>query len=391
MSGPVERAAILAFSSLGGSGRMAVELARQLAQRGIDVDFVCSGTPRGLSGPGDDDLPERITHVPILAPNHPVLEGPPYTMAAASALIERIEHHRVDVVHAHYAVPHAASVALLDMALGPMAPPAVVTLHGTDVTRLGREPGLAPVLRRTLERMDGLMTPSRYLADQTRRCFGPLPGLEVVPNFVDTEQYRPAAPPDRRVFDRFFPTRGSGDLLAIHVSNLRPIKRVQDALLAMAHLKGRVDGRLVVVGEGPSRDALERQAEELQLTPLVAFVGARSDVHALLPHADAFIFPSETESFGLAALESLSSGTPVVASRVGGLSEVVGDAGRLVPMGRPEAFAEGLLDVVRSPELRKRARDRAVRHFSPEPSVERTLDLYRRLVHGGRRTGSEHR
>lgn len=368
---------MVCFASLGGSGRVAVELSRQLVRRGVQAWLVAQEPPPAF------DPDDGVQFVPIQVPKYPLLDMSPYTMAAASALIDLCREATIDVVHAHYVVPHAGSLAIARSALAPdRAPATVLTAHGTDVTRVGAHAGIRSATQHLLAQADALLVPSHYLAGRLEPLVPKGRPVDVVENFVDSDRYRPApGGPDRSVFERYFPTRGAGELVAVHVSNLRPIKRVQDALTALMHLRGRTDARLVVIGEGPARWGLERQAEEMQMTQTVAFLGTRTreELMKLLPHADAFVFPSELESFGLAALEAMSCGVPVVGTEAGGLPEVVGDTGVLVPVGDHRALAEGLLEVAGRPGLRERARRRAIEHFSVDPLVERTLGIYRRV------------
>ncbi len=331
--------------------------------------------------------PSRAAAVPgfafheVAVSPHPVAGQTLYGLALAETIVDVCRRHPLDLLHVHYAVPHAASAYLACRTLGAAAPRLVNTLHGTDVTGYGVAERYDAVTRFAVAASDGLTVPSEFLRREAEERFalGEAVPIAVIPNFVDTERFAPASPRERSRFDGFFATRAAGDgdgPVLFHVSSFRPVKRVADLLDVLARVRRTLPARLVLVGDGPERPAVEARARALGLDPHVAFVGQRADFATYLPHADAFLLPSETESFGVAALEALSAGVPVCAYRVGGLPEVVADgAGVLVEPFDTAALADAVLAVVADPArhavFAAAARARAVDRFGRAAALER--------------------
>jgi N-acetyl-alpha-D-glucosaminyl L-malate synthase BshA len=364
---------IACFSTFGGSGVIAAEVALSLARRGHGVHVFSDAPPGRLARGGAD-----VTFHRVEAPAYPQLGHDLYTLALASKIIDVARRDGLDVVHAHYALPHAVSAELarqVRAAEAPgRAPRVVTTLHGTDTTLVGIDPTFLPLTRFSVLGSDAVTAPSAWLAETTRRNLDLPAGfaLDVVPNFVDTERFAPAplsTPP-----------------VVVHVSNFRPLKRLGDVVRVFARVRAAHDVRLRLVGNGPDRAATEALARALGVAKDVDFLGEREDLPALIADAAAFLLPSETESFGLAALEALSSGVPVVASRVGGLPEVVrdGEDGFLHAVGDRDAMAASIARLVGEPALRARfgaaARARALSDFRTEPAVDRYEAIYRRVL-----------
>lgn len=373
--------AVVCFPGLGGSGVIASELARGLAGRGHRVVVVATAMPERLKING-------VQFEPIEVPCAPVFDTAPYGLAVANHLIHLARRESIDLVHLHYAIPHAASAMAASQVLGAAAPAMVVTLHGTDVTRLGPHPSLNPVTAFALAACDGITTPSQYLRREAVACFGlPEQRIEVISNFVDVERFAPPAQRDRRELAALFGGAADGPIL-FHVSNLRAIKRPHDLVEVVARLRS-ANARMIVVGDGPERAATEARARELGVADAMRFLGRRDDFHGLLGHADGFVLPSESESFGVAALEALAAGVPVFGYRVGGLSEVVTPAtGTLVPVGDVAALAAAISDGLRSRDaLGRAARDRALSQFRSDHVIA-TYDDYFRRVLATRRGGS---
>jgi N-acetyl-alpha-D-glucosaminyl L-malate synthase BshA len=378
---------IVCFPGLGGSGIVATELAAGLASRGHRVHVIASAP---LSRP----LPsfERLFLHEVSVPGHPALQYPPYALALASRLVELASDHALDIVHAHYAVPHAASAYLARQVLGAAAPRIVTTLHGTDVTQIGSDPSYRPIVRFVVAQSDGVTVPSEFLKSETYQRLGIPAGvpIEVIPNFVDTGHFTPAARRDRARFDPVFESAGGdpadrGAPVLFHVSSFRPIKRVTDLVETLARVRRHTRARLMLVGDGPDRQPLMARARELNVSRSVCLVGTHLEFVEYLRHADAFLLASESESFGVAALEAMSCGVPVLAYRVGGLPEVVSvDAGRLVPLHDVDALAAAALEIVSDIDLReslgRAARRRAESLFGREGAIDRYEDHYRRLM-----------
>ena len=377
------RIATVCFPALGGSGRVAALLAHAMAERGHENWVVATGRPAAL--PGDT----RVRFREVDVPSYPALPHPPYDLALASALLEIEREHGLDIIHAHYAIPHAA-VAFLARAAAAAPPPAIVTtLHGTDVTRLAREPAHLPMTRFCIGASDVVTAPSVALAETARTELDLRPdrSIDVVPNFTDPDVFYSAAPRDPAVLDRYFRSSQAGLPTVLHVSNLRPVKRVRDVLEAFTHAHAGPElPRLMIVGDGPDRVDLEMRARQLGIEERVAFIGERREIADLVRQADVFLLTSEHESFGLAALEALASGVPVVATRAGGVSEVVrdGETGFLADVGDVRALSDALTRVLSDVELRGRlaaaAVDDARSRFRPAPIIDRYEALYRRVV-----------
>jgi N-acetyl-alpha-D-glucosaminyl L-malate synthase BshA len=376
--------ALVFFPTPGGSGVIASELAAGLARRGHHVHVISSAPP---SRPLPQD--ERLAFHRIVTPDYPLFEQPPYALAVAEAIIDLATRQKLDLLHVHYAVPHAASAYLARQALGELAPRVVTTLHGTDVTRAGTVDGFRRVTRFTVAASDGLTVPSAFLRDEARRLLL-LPAersIEVIGNFVDSDRFAPATRRDRSVFDAIFGAQSPDGPVLFHVSNLRPVKRAADLVDVLAAVRRRFPARMVIVGDGPERGRVEQRARELAVTDSLRWLGNLPDFTSLLRHADVFVLPSESESFGVAALEALSSGVPVCGYHVGGLPDLVDDAvGRLVKPFDVEALAAAVTGIVGDPERRLQmgtaARAKVVEKFRLEPAIDRYEEFYRRVLHG---------
>lgn len=361
---------IACFSGYGGSGVVASELGVHLARRGHEVHFFSRIPPvRYL------DLAGVRFHPVDIPPYRTPSEHPPASLPLALDLARVADAEGIEILHAHYAIPHAAS-ALMARRMARRAQPAVVvTLHGTDVTRLGRDPRYRSVVARSVARADAVTVVSRYLRGEARTSWPHLRvPMRVIPNFVD-----PGV---------FYPAEGggpAGDPVVVHVSNFRRLKRVTDAVRAFALARREVPSRLVLVGDGEVMPEVRSEVERLGVSPWVEFLGSVRDVAPILRSARAFLFPSEEESFGVAALEAMASGVPIVATRTGGIPEVVREeeTGFLVDVGDTAAMARALARTLADPGLARRlgeaGRRRALARFAPEAIVDAYEDLYRRL------------
>jgi N-acetyl-alpha-D-glucosaminyl L-malate synthase BshA len=382
------RVGIACFPTIGGSGVAASQLALKLAARGHAVHVFSSGTPARLSTAQNLCVLHRVEF-----PTRPPLENGVYALALAGELANVTVRESLDVLHMHYALPHAASGLLakeIVVARGERPPRLVTTLHGTDVTAITGDAALTAITRHAVLRSDAVTTPSAWLrqAAMANLSLPETRKVEVVPNFVDPEEFHPGKdrPDLRRLFRTLSwegPVRPS---VLLHASNFRTVKRVGDAVLAFAQVLRARPAALILVGDGPERADVERLAASLGVSDKVAFLGEQLQMGRFLAQADLFLLPSEQESFGLAALEALASGVPVVATRVGGLPEVVrhGETGWLVPVGDPPALAEAVLkllaDEPRRAAMGRAARADALARFHPEPVVARVEALYRELL-----------
>jgi len=374
---------ITCYPTYGGSGAVATELGIQLAERGHEVHFISYAQPFRLG-----HFRERLFFHEVEMEDYPLFEHPPYSLALAVAIDNTARKEGLDLVHVHYAIPHATSAWVArEMIASERDLPIVTTLHGTDITLVGLHPSFRSITRFSILRSQGLTAVSSFLKAETVRDFEvPAERIDVVPNFIDTEVWRPGKEPCHRAV-----LAPGGEKIVMHISNFRPVKRVEDVVEVFARIVKKVPARLVMVGDGPERPRAVNRAEELGLRQQVLFLGKHASVDELIACADVLLLPSENESFGLAALEGMASGAPVVASRVGGLPEVVvdGETGFLIPVGDVEAMADAAVGVLTDPRLHTRiagaARRRAEECFGADAVVPRYEAIYDRVVSGGGR------
>ena len=378
---------ITCYPTYGGSGAVATELGIQLADRGHEVHFVSYALPFRLDG-----FRERLFFHEVEMEQYPLFEHPPYSMALAVAIHDVAKTYGLDLMHVHYAIPHATSAWVArEMLLPERELPVVTTLHGTDITLVGQHPSFKSITRFSILRSQGLTAVSEFLKEETVEHFGiPEDRIRVIPNFIDTDRYRRDREPCHRAT-----LAPEGEKIVMHVSNFRPVKRVLDVVEVFSRIAARVPARLILVGDGPDRARAEERVETLGISERTLFLGKHSSVEELLACADLFLLPSRSESFGLAALESMACGCPVVASRAGGIPEVVtdGEGGLLYPVGAVEEMADGgirlLSDSERWQRASEAARRNAVERFSVERVVPRYEELYREVVAGSVRQGRE--
>jgi L-malate glycosyltransferase len=362
---------VTCFPTFGGSGIIATEIGLSLAKRGHRVHFICAEAPWRFEGYVDN-----VFFHEVQARDYPLFDRSPYALALTSKMVEVATWHSLDVLHVHYAIPHAASAFFARSILGTQAPALVTTLHGTDITVVGNDPSFLPVTRFSIEHSDIVTTPSHSLRRSTYENLGLSPevAIDVISNFVDTQTYQPLARPAR------------GRRLLVHSSNFRPVKRVDEVVRVFHAVQQRVPCELVLIGDGPERSKVERLVHQLNLTSSVRFLGKQLHFAQVLAEADVFVLPSETESFGLAALEALASGVPVVASDVGGLPEVVRheETGFLVAFGDTQRMTEAIVRLLEDRALHQRfslaARADALRRFERERIVDEFEACYRRSI-----------
>jgi L-malate glycosyltransferase len=390
------RIGITCYPTYGGSGAVATELGIALAGRGHEVHFITYQQPFRLPR----FLPRIFFHE-VAVGRYPLFEFPPYDLALAVRMHEVVRDHRLDVLHCHYAIPHATSAwiarqmlherALTNAAHGrgewagdsTVSDVALVTtLHGTDITIVGQDPSFWAITKFSIEKSDAITAVSDYLRTETLRSFGCATcDVEVIPNFIDPTLYERSA--HTPVFTR---ERSDGRKILLHISNFRPVKRVRDIVRIFAKVDPVVPSTLVMVGDGPDRALAEEEARTLGVADRVVFLGKIDAVAPLLADADLFLLPTDRESFGLSALEALATGVPVVGAAVGGLTEVVRDGvtGALRPVGDVDAMASAaitiLRDDVRRAEMGAAAAADARARFSQDAIVAQYESLYERTV-----------
>jgi len=369
---------ITCYPTYGGSGAVATELGLALAERGHEVHFVTYAQPFRLVG-----LHERVFYHEVEMEDYPLFEHPPYSLALAVALHDTVKREGLDLVHMHYAIPHAASAYLAKQMLADERRLKIVTtLHGTDITLLGLHPSFHAITRFSILQSDGLSAVSSYLKNQTVKDFSvPAERIDVIPNFVDARVWRPDREPCHRA-----KLASKGQKIVMHVSNYRTVKRTQDVVEIFAKIRESVPARLVLVGDGPERPRTLALANDLGLRDEVLFLGRHAAPEELLSCADLFLLPSASESFGLAALEAMACGAPVVTSNVGGLPEVIesGVSGYLFDVGDTDGMADAgvriLTDEAHAKALSRAGRAVATERFSIDRVVPQYEALYERVL-----------
>ncbi len=370
---------ITVFPTYGGSGIVGSELGRELSERGHTVHFISYALPTRLC-----ELNERMQFHQVDLFDYPLFEFPPYDLALASKILEVAESRKLDVLHMHYAIPHATAAYLAREMYKPRVYlPFVTTLHGTDITLVGSRKSFLPITRFSIAQSDAVTAISQYLADETCRTFGNC-AVEVIPNFINAQDYR------RRTNDELRSSLApAGQKLLIHVSNFRPVKRITDCIHTLARIRSErsdLPVRLVMCGDGPERLGAEILVRDYGLDNDVLFVGQVPNIADYLSVADLLLLPSETESFGLAALEAMACEVPVIATRTGGLPEVVlhGETGYLVDLGDTKTMAECAISIISNDrkrrEMGERGRAWAVERFNTDRVIPQYENLYERII-----------
>ena len=374
---------ITCYPTFGGSGVVATELGKALAQRGHTVHFIAYALPLRL-----EHMVENVFYHEVRVNTYPLFEYPPYALALASKQIDVARHEGLDLLHVHYAIPHATSAVLARDILqnAGVTVPVVTTLHGTDITLVGKDPSYKPVVEHAIDASDGVTAVSDWLRRETLASFDVSSEIDVIPNFVDVERF------SRRPKDHFKRAIApDGERLIVHVSNFRRVKRAPDAVDVFARLwhqgawpqghpqHGEPGGvKLLMVGDGPDRHAAEERARHTGVWSDVRFLGKQEPVEEILSIADLMLLPSASETFGLAALEAMACGVPVVSSNVGGLPEVnvEGETGFLRSIGDVAGMTEAAGRILADPALHDRMSDAARRRASERYDLDRIIPLY---------------
>lgn len=366
---------ITCYPTAGGSGVVATELGLALAERGHEVHFISYAAPLRLRA-----FQENVFYHPVEVSAYPLFKFPPYDIALASRMAEVISSVGLDVLHVHYAIPHAVSAYLANHTIPDSRTRVITTLHGTDITLVGAERSYFGITKFAIENSQGVTAVSRYLRDETVRIFDIKRPIEVVHNFVDTDIFH--ARPCAKVRARF---AEPDEKILMHISNMRPVKRVPDVVRVFAETAKHVPARLLMIGEGPERAAAEDLCRELGVCDKTSFLGSQEGIPELLCAADLFLLPSEYETFGLSALEAMACETPVILTNKGGTTELVrhGEDGFLHAPGDIAGMAATAVDLLKDDAKRRRigeqARARAVTEFSKQRLVDAYEAYYCRI------------
>jgi L-malate glycosyltransferase len=373
------RIGITCYPTFGGSGVVATELGIAMAKRGDDVHFISYALPSRLN-----ILHERVRFHEVTVTPYPLFDPyPPYTLALATKMAEVAAYEKLDVLHVHYAIPHAISAHLAKQILSDQHLKVITTLHGTDITLVGRDESYLPITKFGIEVSDGVTAVSQWLKDETAANFDTKKAIEVIPNFVDPDRFKRH---DKNAFCHMLGNKC--EKLITHVSNFRPVKRVMDVIEVFEKVTRIVPSTLVMVGDGPDRSRAEAYCRDRRLRDRVYFLGNVPNLEEVVGASDLFLLPSESESFGMAALEALASEVPVIATRTGGIPEVVeeGVTGYLLPVGDIDGMAERAVEILSNDDLRRdmgrRGREAAISSFDVSRIVPQYRDLYERVIAG---------
>jgi N-acetyl-alpha-D-glucosaminyl L-malate synthase BshA len=373
------RIGITCYPTYGGSGVVATELGKALAKRGHSVHFISYAMPMRLSG-----FQDNIFYHEVETSNYPLFDFPLYTLALASKMVEVSKYQKLDLIHCHYAIPHATSAYLAKQMLQDKDMKIITTLHGTDITLVGLEPSFLAVMKFSIEQSDGVTAVSRFLREKTLTNYNINKEIEVIPNFIDIDKYRRI--PSEKLQSQ---CTSHGEKILVHTSNFRPVKRVSDVIQIFNEVQKKVPSVLILIGDGPDRSQCEMLCRELGIQDKVRFLGKQIELVPILSCADLFLMPSQSESFGLSALEAMSCEVPVISSSVGGLPElqVHGETGFIAEIGDIDRMARYAIDLLTNPAKHKlfaeAARNRAI-VFESSKIIAQYEQYYERILSGSK-------
>ncbi|MDJ1481336.1 N-acetyl-alpha-D-glucosaminyl L-malate synthase BshA [Cytophagaceae bacterium YF14B1] len=367
---------IVCYPTFGGSGVVATELGKALAKEGHQVHFITYTQPARL-----DFFNENVFYHEVSIPTYPLFQYAPYELALASKMVNVVRYEQLDLLHVHYAIPHASAAYMAKQILKTYGIhiPVVTTLHGTDITLVGKDASFEPVVTFSINQSDGVTAVSDDLKKSTYQQFEITREIEVIPNFIDLERFR------KQKKEHFkMAIAPNNEKILIHTSNFRKVKRIEDVVKVFAEVHKQIPSKLLLVGDGPERAGIERMCRQLDIADAVRFLGKLDAVEEVLSVSDLFIMPSEKESFGLAALEAMACEIPVISSNAGGLPElnVNGVSGFLSPVGDIDDMVKNSLFVLKDenlPTFKKQAKDRAA-EFDISTILPKYESYYQRIV-----------
>jgi len=368
---------ITCYPTYGGSGVIATELGKELALRGHEVHFISYALPFRLS-----HYIENIVFHEVEISNYPLFEFPLYSLSLASKMVEVAEFEKLDLLHVHYAIPHATSAYLAkEMMRNNRDLKIFTTLHGTDITLVGLEPSFLPLVKFSIEKSDGVTAVSRFLKEKTITNYSCESDIRVIPNFVDTDLFKPESNGEFRKA-----IAPNGEKILVHTSNFRPVKRVPDTIRIFEKVQKEIPSKLILVGDGPDRSECERLSRQLNLCDTVKFLGKQDGLVEILSSSDLFLIPSQSESFGLSALEAMACGLPVISSSVGGLPELVkhNETGFIAEIGDVDRMAKYALELLGNDKkyrlFSENSRQRAVNKFDKSKVVPLYEEYYEQIL-----------
>jgi L-malate glycosyltransferase len=368
---------ITCYPTYGGSGVIATELGKGLAERGHEVHFISYALPFRLN-----HFVENVVFHEVEMGTYPLFEFPLYSLTLASKMVEVVEMEKLDLLHVHYAIPHATSAYLAKQMLKNKRDLKIITtLHGTDITLVGLEPSFLPLVKFSIEASDGVTAVSRFLKEKTITNYDIQSEIEVIHNFVDTGLYLPK---EKCIHKEHIAPKG--EKVLVHTSNFRKVKRVPDTIKILEQVIKEVPAKLLLVGDGPDRSECERLCRQLKLCDHVKFFGKQDGLVEILESSDVFLIPSQSESFGLAALEAMACGLPVVSSSVGGLPELVkhNETGYIAEIGDINRMAKYVIELLTNEKkyelFSKKARERAVNKFDKTKIVPKYEEYYQKIL-----------
>ena len=369
---------ITCYPTYGGSGVVATELGLALASLGHQVHFISYAIPHRLN-----KFFENVFFHEVELSTYPLFEHSLYDLALTSKMLEVIDFEELDLMHVHYAIPHAVSAYLARQVLRRSNKNLkfITTLHGTDITLVGLEPSFMPLVKFSIEESDGVTTVSRFLKEKTLTNYNIEKDIEVIYNFIDIEKFKPE---ESELFKKHIAP--NGEKILVHTSNFRIVKRVTDTIRVLEKVKKEIPAKLVLVGDGPDRSECERLARELDIHKDVVFLGKQDSLTEILNAADIFLMPSQSESFGLSALEAMACGVPVISSSVGGLPElnIHNETGYIAEIGDIDRMAKYAVELLtnekRYKSFSKNSRERAVKNFDKDLIVPKYVEYYEKIL-----------
>ena len=366
------RIGIVCYPTFGGSGVLATELGKALAQKGHHVHFITYQQPVRLNG----FIPNIFYHE-VQVPTYPLFDYPPYETALASTMVDVIKNNDLDLLHVHYAIPHASAAYMAKRILEKQGKqiPVITTLHGTDITLVGRDKTYAPVVAFSINQSDGITAVSENLRDETYKVFRIEKEIQVIYNFVDVERF------SRKPIDAFKKVIApNGERILLHASNFRKIKRVEDVVKIFHQVNQKIPSKLLFVGDGPERQTAEELSRTLGVYDNIRFVGKQEQMEDILAIADLFLLTSEYESFGLAALEAMAAGVPVVSTNAGGLGEIMipGETGFMADVGDVDTMSRQAMDILKKDDVLKKFKTHAAAH-AKKYDISNIIPQYEKL------------